>query len=297
MLILSVGKAVACDVCGCAATGSYLGILPQYQQNFAGLSYKYQEFNSLHPEVFGSSTPMEAKDYFQSLTAWGRYYPTERIQLFAFVPYHFNSVKEAGVRTPISGIGDVQLLANYMIWNNADSGSRMLKHNLLIGGGIKLPTGSNHHTNSEGLILSNMQPGTGSWDFLFNLNYTLRYGKWGINTDAMYRLPTVNPRGYKYGDRVSNSYSLFFWDKTGSVNWLPQAGVRYEWSAQDWEHYDYQLKNPYSGGYQLYTHVGIGAYYGPIALQALVSVPVKENYAGGLVTSKNRYETQIQFLF
>lgn len=297
LLLLVAGSTAACDICGCAAGGSYLGILPQYRKHFAGLHYKYQEFTSTHPAMSGETVPVQSDDYFQSLTAWGRFYPAERVQLFAFVPYHYNTVAEPGLTTNMAGIGDVQVLANYMLINNADTGDAGWKHTLLAGGGIKLPTGKNGFTNKEGLILSNMQPGTGSWDFIVNTNYTIRYAKWGLNADAMVRIPTVNPRDYRYGNRFSNGYSIFYWNNTGNISWLPQAGIRYEWSAKDMESYKYRIANPYSGGYQLYANAGAGIYIGPVAVHGLVNLPVSEHYAGGLVKSRGRFEAQIQYLF
>lgn len=295
--ILSIGSVTACDVCGCSASGNYLGILPQYWKHFAGLSYKFQEFSSVHPTVAGENTPMQSKDRFQSLTAWGRFYPSNKVQLFAFVPYHFNTVEEAGQRTEMAGLGDLQILANYIFLNNTDTGNMGMKHTFLIGGGLKFPTGKNGFTNREGLILSNMQPGTGSWDFIINTNYTVRFDNWGMNADALVRIPTVNHRDYRYGTRFNNSYSIFYWKNARNLSWLPQAGIRYEWSERDVESWRYKIDNPYSGGYQLYVHGGAGLYFRKIAVQGVISLPVAENYASGLVTSQPRLEAQIQYLF
>jgi len=299
MLLLAVcsGAAQACDMCGCSAGGGYLGILPQYRRHFVGLHYSYQSFSSTHPAEADEPGPVHTKDYFRSITAWGRFYPVKRVQLFVFVPYQANKVTEPSGTTPMQGIGDIQLLANYMIINNADSGSSAWKHTLIAGGGVKLPTGKNTFTNSEGIVLSNMQPGTGSWDFVANANYTIRYKGWGMNTDVLFRVPTVNRRDYRYGNRLSSGYSLFYWAKSASVSWLPQAGVRYEWSAADYSSYTYGIRNPYSGGYQLYVHTGASVYLDHIGVQGLINLPVSENYAGGMVQSRARYEMQIQYLF
>lgn len=287
----------ACDVCGCSASGSFLGILPQYNRHFVGLSYQYQSFTSSHPVVAGEVQPQQSEDYFQSLTAWGRFYPFKRVQVFMFIPYQYNYVQEGGSTTFMQGIGDIRMLINYMVLTTPDSSDREWRHNLLAGGGIKAPVGRNDFTNREGIILSNMQPGTGSWDFLFNTNYTLRYRKTGINLDALYQMNSVNNRDYRYGDKLNAGLSAFMLQETGVLTWQPQAGLRYQFSGTDESSYQYRIINPYSGGSQLYFTAGIGVYYKRTAITLLGSIPLWEHYAGGLVNSHNRYEIQFQYIF
>lgn len=294
--LLSV-QAAACDVCGCGASGNFLGILPQYQKHFIGLSYQYQSFSSIHPEVEGSTSSQESSDHFQSLTAWGRFYPFKRLQVFVFVPYHYNYVQEAGQTTVMDGLGDISISANYMLLNTADSTHYKLKHTLLIGGGIKTPTGKNNFTNNEGIILSNMQPGTGSWDFMLNMNYTLRYRSIGLSTEASYQIPTVNQRDYLYGNKLNAGMLAFSWQQINQLSLLPQAGVRMQYSAQDLSSYEYNISNPYSGGTQWYATAGMGCYYKAFAVTGLYSLPFAGNYADGLVTAHNRFELQLQYLF
>jgi hypothetical protein len=293
--LLSV-RSLACDVCGCSASGSSLGILPQYRKHFIGLSYLYQSFNTTHPQVSGGTNPGKSSDYFQSATVWGRFYPAGRLQIFAFVPYQYNYVKEGPTATIMNGLGDVKLLANYMLLNTGDS-DRLVRQTLLAGGGIKAPTGRNNYKNSEGIVLSNMQPGTGSWDFIFNANYTIRYKTIGLNTDISYQLNTVNKRDYLYGNRLTAGVSAFLWQEVNSITLLPQVGFRYLNTATDLSNKTYQIKNPYSGGKQLYLSAGSGFYYKNLALTTLVNIPLAEDYANGLVESNTRYEMQIQYLF
>lgn len=294
--VMSV-RALACDVCGCAAPGSSLGILPQYHKHFVGLTYQQQSFVSTHPIVAGETATATSDDLFRSTTLWGRFYPLKRVQVFTFLPYHYNSVREAGHTTDMTGIGDARLLANYMLVNTADTGNGNWKHVLLAGGGIKVPTGRNNYTNSEGIVLSNMQPGTGSWDVLLNANYTLRYRKAGLNLDLSYQFNTVNKRDYLYGNKINAGLTGFAWLQTTQLSFVPQAGLRLQHSQEDWSSYTYRIRNPYSGGYQLYTSGGAGIYYSSFAFTALLSLPAWENYANGLVTSNPRMEAQIQYLF
>lgn len=289
-------QAGACDVCG-GSGGSYLGILPGYQQHFIGLSFQYQQFNATHPQMAGETTAVRSQNYVRSLTAWGRFYPLRRLQVFAFLPYTYNTAVEPSQVVNMQGIGDIKVLANYMLLNTSDSSNRKLKHTLLAGGGVKVPTGKNSFVNSEGIILSNMEPGTGSWDFIANANYTIGSGKIGVNADASYKHSTTNKRGYRYGDKVNTSLMAFYKQELGNITLLPQAGMRYEHSQVDYSSYYYRIHNTYSGGAQVYTAAGMSVYIKQLALSAIINIPVWQNYAGGLVQAKPRTEMQLQFLF
>ncbi len=78
------------------------------------------------------------------------------------------------------GLGDTFLLTEYGIklWSLPEG------NKLSVGGGIKIPTGETDYTSDEILIREDMQPGTGSWDFLV----------WG---NTIRRLTTNSP-GYFY---------------------------------------------------------------------------------------------------
>lgn len=289
-------QAMACDVCG-GSSGSYLGVLPRFEQHFVGLSFQYQPFVAIHPDMVGSSVPVRSQNYVRSVTAWGRFYPLKRLQVFAFVPYTYNTSIEPTQTVTMQGLGDVKVLANYMLLNTPDSSEGQLKHNLLIGGGVKAPTGKNNFVNSEGIILSNMQPGTGSWDLLANANYTIRIDKAGVNADVTYKYSTANERDYRYGDKLNAGLTGFYWYDAGKASLLPQLGMRYEYSQQDYSSYRYLIHNAYSGGAQAYGTGGLTTYLGKFGIGAMVSIPVWQNYADGLVQAKTRTEVQLQFLF
>jgi hypothetical protein len=295
LLIALSTQLFACDVCG-GASGNYLGILPQYSRHFAGLSMQYQAFESTHPVMLGETEPVISINRVRTLTAWGRFYPAKRLQLFAFVPYTYNTATEPQGTVIMQGLGDIRILANYMLLNT-DGTDKKLKHMLLLGGGLKMPTGRNDFLNSEGLILSNMQPGTASWEPVINGNYTLRSADLGWNLDLSYKFGTANKRDYRYGDKLNAALLGFYQLDLKKLLLLPQAGFRYEYAQTDHSSYYYRIPNSYSGGTQTYAAAGMGIYYGRVAVTLNASVPLWQNYAGGLVQAFNRYETQLQFLF
>jgi hypothetical protein len=247
----------ACDVCGCAAGGSMLGILPQYGKNFVGMRFRYQQFT--HPTLLTEfKDDAVSSEYFISPEIWGRWYPHKRVQILYFLPYVHNIRQEVGGNSTSAGIGDVSFLANYLLINTGDSLFAKKKHTLLFGGGIKAATGSiERRSRSKLLLPAHFQPGTGSYAFILNGIYTMRSKKYGINAEASYRTFTTNQFDYKFGDRVSSSLSGFLWLENKKRVLMPNLSIIYEKLAKDKEYRDL-LQN--SGAQSLFGSLGIDIY-------------------------------------
>lgn len=293
LLLVWAAGAQACTVCGCSASNPYLGILPQFHRHFIGLQAQYRSFESKHLET--SEDGGVSQEYYRMLQVWGRYQLGKKIQLFGYLPYVANLKNENGKNTEVAGPGDVTLLANYQLLNHTDA-HQAWKQNLQLGGGLKLPTGVDNYTGNEADGLPNMQPGTGTWDVLANLNYTIRHRRWGMNVDASYTLTTAAPDGYKFGNRLSAGATCFFWHSQNSWHVLPQAGLRLDIAGTDYDNYQYRIRNDMSGGLQLYSMLGIQTYYKQFGFQLSAYLPLTQHYAGGMVRAKLRSEAGIFFL-
>ncbi len=117
-----------------------------------------------------------------------------------------NSVDERG---DAAGIGDVTLLGQYRFYNNRSSQTEMA---VLLG--IKIPTGRSNLTDALGeRFETEFQPGTGSWDGLFGLAFTQRFGLWAFDANVLYQLSTTGAQHTDMGDRLlynaAVSYRLF----------------------------------------------------------------------------------------
>ncbi len=287
----------ACDVCGGSAGNQYLGILPKANLNFIGIQYQYNSFESNHPSLFENRPNERSKDYYNTFQVWGRYVAGKRLQLFAFVPYRYNSQQKDSVRTSSTGIGDVSVLANVVLLNNEETDGKW-QQQLLAGGGVKMPTG--RYTGITALDrqgLPNMQPGTGSWDFMLNANYTLRRGNIGFNADAAYTITLPNGEDYKYGNRLNAGLLGFYTWNTGNISILPQVGFRYEYTLHDYDNYSRKWLNEQSGGYMCFATAGIQAYYRKLGARVTYHLPVEQHYAAGYVTARQRIDAGIFFLF
>ncbi|MBS1778844.1 MAG: hypothetical protein JST70_05940 [Bacteroidetes bacterium] len=288
---------VACNVCGCSASNQYLGILPQMANNFVGIQYQYRTFESTHEAEPGESMESVSKETYRTLQLWGRYNISKRIQAYAFVPYITNNRVEDHAKTISSGIGDITLLANYRV-TGANCNGRKVQHTLLLGGGVKLPTGRyDKQSISAGETLPNMQPGTGSYDFIVNTNYTVQYNDFGLNLDASGVLPTANSEKYKFGNRVQcglMAFKTFAWKQ---IRLIPQIGGRYEYASADYDNYSLRWANDMTGGNRVYLSGGVQASYKRYGAQVLVYQPLYQDYATGLVNNTFKSEAGLYFLF
>lgn len=286
----------ACDVCGCSSSNQFLGVLPQYHKNFIGLQYLYNSFEGNHPSLFENKPDEHSEDYYRTVQLWGRYNVGKRIQLFGFVPYRFNRQITDGIESRKEGLGDVSVLVNYLLLKDKATGE--WQHQLLAGGGLKLPTGAyTGITAQDKLGIPNMQPGTGSWDFIANANYTVRHEKLGFNADASYTMTTVNSDKYKYGNRLNAGLLGFYTLQHKEVTFLPQVGFRYEYALHDYDDYARKWLNEQSGGYLAFATAGVQSYYKQWGLRITCQLPVAQHYSNGYVTAGYKLDAGLLFLF
>jgi hypothetical protein len=288
--------AYACDVCGCSAGSQGLGMLPQFYKHFIGLQYQNRSYDAMHPGLTETSAREASADNYTTVQAWGRFQPTEHLQLFAFIPYQHNVQKPEGKPTTIqSGLGDITVIANAIVIKKSDSaGNAQL---LLVGGGIKLPTGRHNGTLPNNTGLPEAQPGTGSWDFVLNTNYTIKYRSVGINAEATYTLTTANKEDYKYGNRLSGALRAFYAKQLGDVTVMPQLGGRYEFALHDYDDYGRKWLNEQTGGQVVYATAGLQAFYKKIGMQIGYNYPLSQQYAQGNVTVNPQFDAGIFLLF
>ncbi len=296
LLLNSAYSSIGCDICGCSSSNQSLGLLPQFSEHFIGLQYLYGSSESTHPALIQGNPDEHSSQYYNTIQIWGRYQIAKRIQLFAFIPY-VNNINNDGVnRIRTSGIGDASLIANVSLLNTKQNEGRRI---LLIGGGLKLPTG--HYTGiteADKQGLPNMQTGTGSYDFIVNANYTVRQKKWGYNLDASYIWTTANNTGYKYGNKLNSSFVAFYWLEYKKSNIVPQIGARCEYTLHDYDNYAQKWLNEQSGGYVTYISGGVQVFYKKIGAKLMlhIPIPVVQNYATHYVQIQSRTEAGLFFL-
>jgi len=294
-LLLAGLKLMACNTCGCAASNQFLGLLPEMNRSFIGVQYNYRWYESFHDAT--EPTKSGGREYYQSMQIWGRYNLGERVQLFGFLPFQYNIKQEEGIRTVLKGMGDASFLANVLIL--APKKSKPWSQSLSLGIGTKAPTGAYNDMvlGSGDLLAPSMQAGTGSWDFLGDLDYSLRYRTYGLHVEAGFTRTTVNHQDYKYGNRKNGGLQIFRQIQLGSCILVPSLGMRYDYSAQDYDNYSTRSLAAYTGGYMSYGMAGAQLYVRHWSVDVSYSLPVAQQYGGGLVKSLGKMGAGINYVF
>ena len=276
ILGLSSLSIMACDICGCAAGTNYLGVLPQFDRNLVGMRFQYSR--ALHPDgnynnVDLSSVVFEDK-YFLT-EAWMRYYLSDRWQLFVTIPYGVNQRVESNRITTIEGVGDVRLNLNYTLVDYGDSITSDWKNLLLIGGGLGLPTGKYQQRDNAQLMLPALfQIGTGAFSYQLNLNHTVRYRTWGLNTAALYRFRGENELSYDFGDQLGATLTLFYWGEFKKRYFMPTIGIGYDHFAKD---YQYDAVKKQTGGTIWNLNAGLDLYLGKFMINTFYQFPLQQD--------------------
>jgi hypothetical protein len=297
MLLISgtINISKACTACGCSANNEYLGLLPQTSNDFIGFQYLVRGFNTDLPDDGGGDPFGLSHDTYTTFQLWGRYNINNRIQVLAFIPYIYNTRTLNGIKTVNSGLSDVTVMGNYRL---VDKSNGAWKQTLLIGAGLKMPTGKyDSHAIQLDEGLPNMQPGTNSWDMIGDINYTLGYKQFGVNVDFCYAKTTPNSDSYKFGNRQTVGVLGYYRIHKNDFILLPQFGFKYDHANQDYTDFSTETKDDMSGGWQLHTALGMQAFYKHIGLQLIYDKPIDQHYASGLVTMKYKVETGILFMF
>jgi hypothetical protein len=145
------------------------------------------------------------------------YAPTERLTLSAMIPYirkEMNNVSADGSRFVMraNGVGDLELRSAYLILQTADK-----RHQLLLNGGIGLPTGSIDEEMDGFRVDYCMQPGSGTVSLLPGLTYLGQTStwSWGADFKATVRLGR-NDHNYRFGNR----YESRAWVTRQLTSWL-----------------------------------------------------------------------------
>ncbi|MCX8149806.1 hypothetical protein [Thermaurantimonas aggregans] len=264
----------ACDICGCGVGGGYLGVLPQFQKNLMGLRYFQSSFH--HPATLLNTTDGQylKTDLYHSADLWLRYYMTEKLQVFTFLPYKVNVRSyENGYNELLSGVGDIQLNALHQVINQGADPTKLLRHIWFLGGGVKLPTGKYMQRDSRRRMFPlPIQVGTGAWSFLLQNMYILRFKNFGFQTDVQYRYQLANELQYKMGNTILAGGSAFYWWQVSPhMAVLPIIGGQFESLEKDTE-YGYAKENT-GGKFGLLT-AGVDVYYQKMIFQLFGQLPL-----------------------
>jgi hypothetical protein len=231
-----------------------MGITPYDNKNSVSFLHRYRVFNgyrnyeqqshffpksayrTLHgdPALDSMNAPnrtYSSKDFesYKIFELRFKYFVFKRLELNVFAPLIDNKSKTNDVFIHHTGFGDVSFNAGFhVITPKAD---KTIRHKLIAGAGIKLPTGNFYaHDRFSNRLPFEMQPGTGSLDGFGYLNYVLMTKKIGISLNLNYK---VNGKNI-YNEKLNNSHnefaSLFYKLSFKNILLYPSVQANYEFT-------------------------------------------------------------------
>jgi hypothetical protein len=287
--VLLSSLAYSCDICGCAASSFSLGMLPNSKYHVLGLRSNSRFFESQDAHLKSRNS---SKEQFSSLEFNGKYRLNKRIQFMAFVPYVYNSKQDSVSSIKINGLGDISLLSNFVFIDNTDSLSKKFKQAGTIGLGVKMPTGLSQKLN---FFETNMLPGTGAFDYIANLNYSIQFRSFGFQNESSFTYKTENKFLYRFGNAFSST-NLFFYRINVNENFkiIPQLGINFNHNWQDIKNGQLS-EDTYNGGNILNGQFSLFLLYKSWGISSQVLVPIFQNLNQGYVVQKAAFRLSINY--
>lgn len=276
-----------CDTCGCSGNGGSMGFGTGLNNNFIGLRYIYQNYQS-RDGIFANSPWID--EHFNTLQLWTQIPLGERFIVNAVLPYQFHSREFAdNTEQNIDGMGDATVLGFYQILKQTPDSIISIKpqHTLQLGGGVKIPTGKFDEANLEGSVNPSFQLGTGSWDYLLAANYGITHRNWGLSVMANYTIKSKNDKEYRFGNQFNyalNTYKTYYFGTNFALT--PQLGIGGEYFDKNEE---YGLEVADTGGSAFFGKLGAEVNYNQYALGVSTMLPITQDLNNGKVEVKSRF--------
>lgn len=277
-----------CDACGCSANGGSMGFSSMLNDNFVGIRYFHQSYKS-RDGVFNNSPWID--ENFNTAQIWGRIPISKKIEITALLPYHFHRRIKTDGNQNIEGIGDITVMAFYTIFESKIDSTAKFGHKILVGGGVKAPTGKYDSTNN-GSINPSFQVGTGSWDYSLASEYIIRRKKLGLNTTLNYIFKTENDKNYKFGDQFNYGSTLFYTTGIQKVLIVPQIGIAGETYKANQDHKE---DVPLTKGDIFFSKIGVEVGYKKFSAGVNAMLPINQNLTGGRVEAKYRLAVNLNY--
>jgi hypothetical protein len=288
---------LACDICGCSLGGNYFGILPQFNKNFVGIRFSQANFYAHMDHNSEFLSDEYSNDRYRTLELYGRFYLAKKWQLMAFLPYGMNTMRGSHQNYQTEGLGDASAIIHYTVYETDPMKDVDWQHAWKIGGGVKLPTGTFNEKDRGILVNPNFQLGTGSTDFQLSNMYTIRYKKWGVNTEVGYKINTRNADQYLFGNQFHAGAQLFYWYTYKSIAVLPHVGSYIEHGTK---HLKGMVIQQNTGGQAWMGTAGVELYVKSFSVGVNFKNPLKQQFnseSHATIESKDRWSASITYSF
>lgn len=215
----------------------------------------------------------DVQENYNTLELRGAFYVREVWKTTVIVPFVNNHQLIGNLsRYEINGIADPIVIETYQVFNSLKSNdSNRFKHRLEIGGGVKFPLGKIDKRYENGIPNLDLQPGTGSLDFISSVSYMTRIKKYGAILNANIKLNSYNRDDYKYGNTFNSTINLFRQTTMGNFTFMPLVGGYFEFMSLDKSRYESNGNSVVidyndTGGAILFGTIGSKVFYKTLSL-------------------------------
>lgn len=267
-----------CDACGCAAGNGSSGFESLLNPQFIGVKYFAQHYKAKENLFVNELTQDQ---YFNTLQLWAKVPVTEKLGIYAGLPFHFHEKRTLQGNIRISGPGDASLMGIYRLLKSGDN-----IHQLNGGAGIKFPLGKFDEKGLSG-VNPGFQLGTGSWDYLMVLNYKFRKNRTAVLLNTDYTVKTGNRKHYRFGNQWNYSATGFYQvSGNGNIIFSGKTGIQGEVYDRNRQFGEIL---PDTSGSALYGKFGFEAACKGVSLGSEIMLPVYSDLAGGSLEAKSRF--------
>lgn len=300
---------MACDICNMSVSLSpddaknYVSFLYRNRytcKNFTTLTLKEisLQSNSRHSGVLLLPTMEDQKheEMFSVYEIKGLYNFNNKFHTTVSIPIIQNTREINNEKQfQIVGIGDPIIMAKYYLLST--NFENKMNHRITLGSGLKIPLGSYSFEQDGRKVEHDIQAGTGTLDFVFSLDYLLKYKNIGLAFNANYKANTKNKKvDYMFGNTVNTTLNLFYLKKfKENYSLLPYLGMYGELAGQDIENKSYEQN---TGGKVVFGTVGLQIFFYQFKVEAMYQ-KVMYNKLNGILQleTKNRLQTGVSYLF
>lgn len=273
-----------CDACGCAAGNGSSGFESLLNPQFIGIKYFAQHYKAKENLFVNDLTQDQ---YFNTIQLWAKIPLTQKLGVYASLPFHFHEKKTLQGNISINGIGDFNLMGIYKLINSKDN-----THELNGGVGVKVPLVKFDEKGISGVNPS-FQLGTGSWDYQAVLNYRFQKNKVAVLLNTDYTVKTENKKHYQFGNQWNYSATGFY-QILGNEKTIISAKAGVQGEVYD-RNRQFKEDLPKTAGSALYGKLGFEASYKKLSLGSEVMLPTYSNLAGGDIEAKSRFSIFLNF--
>jgi hypothetical protein len=262
---------------GCDNCNVYLNLTPDDGKHKIGFFYRMRGMQGLY-NGYGLQTMTKHAAHGNDPAFWGNHVQEtfrtyelraefqlkNRWRTYFFMPFVQNSQYIEGTeRYTVSGLSDPILMQGFQLIDpTRPPKNEQLTQRLEIGAGIKAPLGR------IDLIVNNLrpnldlQPGSGSWDILSFVKYTLQFENIGAVVNANYKWNGMNKENYRYGNVLNATLNAFYQIDLGSLTLVPMLNANGEFAAYD----ESFIQHEDTGGLAVFAGGGLQLFWKGISL-------------------------------